>query len=512
MKKNILWLVLISIFFLATRLYQITDNPPSLYWDEASIGYNAYSVITTGRDEWGKVLPIHFRAFGEFKLPVYIYSVALAEVILGVNDLAVRFPAIIYSLGTLLITYFIAKKISGKDSIGLLSAFFISISKWLFVFSRTGYEANAGVFFYLGGLYFLLLSKKSNNFLIVSILSFAITLYCYNSFRIITPITLLVIITYLIFKLKKQVLNFPKQLSVLIGILILASIPLISFYVKGEGLIRFTDVSVDTHQGLVSFTKQFIVNYTSHFTPQFLLLTGDVNSRSQQPGFGQIYLLDVVLFILGILYIKQKESWQSAIPLLVLLIAPIPASLTKESPHALRSIIAAPAIVLLVTFGVDFLSNFPMRKALIVLIVTCDLVLFGQYYYTFVNQYSLHNAGNWQYGYKEIFTKYQSEFPNYQQIVVSDYLGNPYIFALWYLKYDPRSYLATVQYNAVSDWGFSKVAEFGKFRFEPINLSLSLSGKALIFASPQDKINKYQQRGVIENPDGTQVFKVYQSD
>src|SRR5581483_4793873 len=87
------WLSIIVLFFLATRLFQINSIPSSVYWDEASIGYNAYSIIKTGHDEWGKAFPIHFRAFGEFKLPVYVYSTAISEEIFGLDSLAVRLPA-----------------------------------------------------------------------------------------------------------------------------------------------------------------------------------------------------------------------------------------------------------------------------------------------------------------------------------------------------------------------------------------------------------------------------------
>src|SRR4051812_3604511 len=105
-KKTTLVLVFILAFFLFTRLYKITEIPGSLYWDEASIGYNAYSILTTGQDEWGVSFPIYFKAFGEYKLPVYIYSTVLSEKIFGVNTLAVRIPAVIYSLGIILLIYF----------------------------------------------------------------------------------------------------------------------------------------------------------------------------------------------------------------------------------------------------------------------------------------------------------------------------------------------------------------------------------------------------------------------
>jgi 4-amino-4-deoxy-L-arabinose transferase-like glycosyltransferase len=111
LKISKLFLALIILFFLIMRLYKISEIPPSVYWDEASIGYNAYSILQTGKDEWGEAFPIHFRAFGEFKLPIYIYSIVPFVKLFGLNELSVRVPAVLFSLGTVILTYLLAKKI-----------------------------------------------------------------------------------------------------------------------------------------------------------------------------------------------------------------------------------------------------------------------------------------------------------------------------------------------------------------------------------------------------------------
>jgi 4-amino-4-deoxy-L-arabinose transferase-like glycosyltransferase len=113
MKCKIL-LALIFLVFIVTRVYKITTIPSSVYWDEASIGYNAFAITTDLKDEWGNFLPLHFRAFGEFKLPVYIYSVASFVKLFGLNEYSVRLPAVIYSLGTLFVVYLLSKKINDK--------------------------------------------------------------------------------------------------------------------------------------------------------------------------------------------------------------------------------------------------------------------------------------------------------------------------------------------------------------------------------------------------------------
>src|SRR4030042_2777959 len=112
--KNRFLLAIVLLFFLATRIYKIADIPPSVYWDEASIGYNAFAVATDLKDEWGNFLPLHFRAFGEFKLPVYIYSVVPFVKIFGLNAFAVRIPAVFYTLGILIVVYLLTKRITGK--------------------------------------------------------------------------------------------------------------------------------------------------------------------------------------------------------------------------------------------------------------------------------------------------------------------------------------------------------------------------------------------------------------
>jgi len=170
LKPSRILFVLICLLFLFTRLYKISEIPPSVYWDEASIGYNAYSVLKTGKDEWGEFLPIHFRAFGEFKLPVYIYSVILFVQIFGLNEFSVRIPAVLFSLGSIILTYLLAKKLSSSEAVGLFSATLMTISPWFFIFSRTGFEVTAGLMFYLLGI-LLFLHKLNGKFFLLSVIS-----------------------------------------------------------------------------------------------------------------------------------------------------------------------------------------------------------------------------------------------------------------------------------------------------------------------------------------------------
>lgn len=448
-------LVFIYLLFFLTRFYKISEIPASLYWDEASIGYNAYSISKDGKDEWGDFLPLHFRAFGEFKLPVYIYSVVPFVKIFGLNEFSVRAPAVLFSLGVVILTFLLAKKLTGSEPAGLWSSFFITISPWFFIFSRTGYEASAGLTFYLLGI-LISLQKREGRYFFFSILSFIISAYSYNSFRIVAPLTILILAFIERDAVISEIKKSPYWLIVASIFIVLSILPIYRLYVYDAGSLRFQFVGA-TNLG------DFFNNYLSHFGADFLF-AGDKNLRSQQAGFGQIFLPDFVFLPLGFLYIiKSKSKYKFLLPMLVL-VGLIPSALTKEAPHALRSVSLVPFLSIISAYGVIFLKRFSPKKYFVeVAISVIFLVFFINYFINFLTAYSYQSAKDWQYGYKKLFT--ESKFENSDHVLVSDKDGQPYIFALFYLKYDPEKFRSEVVRNPVENWGFSTVKKFGKFEF-----------------------------------------------
>lgn len=502
-QTRILLLSIIILFFV-TRLYKINEIPPSVYWDEASIGVNAYSIAQTGKDEWGDFLPLHFRAFGEFKLPIYVYAVAIFVKIFGLNEFSVRAPAVLFSLGVIILTFFLAKRLTGNSAIGLWSSFFVSISPWFFIFSRTGYEATAGLIFYLLGIYLFFLHRKNPYFILISVISFILSAYSYNSFRIISPLTLLILI---IFEIKNLTANIGKLIPVIMisaAILAASLFPIYRLYVYDTGNFRFNVVGIKS-------TTDFFTNYLSHFSPNFLL-SGDKNLRSQQTGFGQIYFIDIFLIIFGILYILKSKSKYLRLFVIFLLIEPIPASLTKESPHALRSLSTVPFICMIASLGVIYMKKILKVKPLFLncLIIIVAIIFFAKYFFSFLTTYPVQSSKDWQFGYKEIFTKYSSEFSNYKRIIISDEYAQPYIFALFYGQYDPERFRTTVIRNDVSQWGFSTVYKFDKFEFGKVKKLVDENTvETLIFASANEQIpNKFSDE-IIKFLDGSIAFWVY---
>lgn len=342
--KNKIIFAFVLLLFLVFRIYKIADIPASVYWDEASIGYNAYAISTDLADEWGVTLPLHFRAFGEFKLPVYIYSVAVFVKAIGLNTYAVRLPAVFYSLGTLIVVYLLVKKITGKESTAILASFILCVSPWFFIFSRTGYEATAGLFFFLLALYLFIydVNRKyninKNITFFLGIFFLMGSMYSYTSFRLIS---LPVLLFFSVVALKE---GFKKNLPVvLLSLLVFAAslIPIARLFIYDAGFGRaqsfalipgFQQVydlagkphlqitfnrteGINWWQNVVAIGK----NYLSHFSPNFLFLKGDPNPRSQIPGHGQLYLFEIPLILFGLVAIIKSKKILYFLPLATLL-------------------------------------------------------------------------------------------------------------------------------------------------------------------------------------------------
>lgn len=519
-------LILICLLYLFTHLYQIWDIPPSVYWDEASIGYNAYSISLSGKDEWGDFLPIHFRAFGEFKLPVYIYTTAIFVKFFGLNEFSIRFPAVLFSLGSIIITYFLARKLFNGTKIALFSAFFMATSSWMFIFSRSGFEVSAGLMFYLLGIYWMLKAPKNKYMIFFGTTSFILSIYSYNSYRILAPLTLILLFLVYI-RLAKE-----KSYLFLLGALfffIVSLTPIVRLVIFDTGfgrvqtisifptIRRVYDLSGKPHLQLIfDRTKEtdwgnnlmiIVNNYFTHFSPSFLLFNGDENPRLHPQGSGQLFITDIFLVLLGIFLIKGKGKLLSYLPIILMFLGPIPSILFKENPHALRSLTMVPFISILMGVSAAYLSERFMKAAF--LIIIAYLLFFSICFQNFIFKYSDQASQEWQYGYKRLFIDYKDKFENFDKVIISDEFAQPYIFALYYLKYDPEKFRSEVKYNPYNDWGFSTAASFNKFEFRKIVQNDVHLKNSLIFATALQKLDNIETLAEIKFMDGRTAFKVY---
>src|SRR5579883_2284770 len=147
------WLLLgvIVVLALALRIWQLGIVPPSPDWDEVALGYNAYSILHTGRDEYGALLPVVMRSFDDYKPALYSYLAIPSIAVFGLTVWATRFPSVVFGVLTVFATYFLVEELFKKKTVSLVSSFLLAISPWHTQFSRIAFESNVGTAFNVFG-------------------------------------------------------------------------------------------------------------------------------------------------------------------------------------------------------------------------------------------------------------------------------------------------------------------------------------------------------------------------
>jgi len=479
------------------RFYKL-DSYPALNADEAAIGYNAYSLIQTGLDEHGNPWPIHFQSFNDFKPGLYFYLTPPFIKVLGMNEWAVRIPGALVGVGTVLVIYLLVKEIFKNELLGLTAAFFLAISPWHLHFSRGGWEVNLATFLITLGVWLFFKGLNNSRFFLGSVIFFALSLYAYHAARIVVPLLGLgLLVTY--FKNIKNNLKSVLTAGV-IGLLIL--IPLAWDFTRGSvgqraaGVGLFADPgplarineqrgehpslqgpwAKILHNKAVNYGLAFAQNWAEHFWGEFLFLSGDEIQRNKVPETGQMYLLDIIFLVAGFVFIaKKSKGWA---PILIwLLVAPIGAALTFQSPHSLRAQNMIIPLVIISAYGLISLSFFLhkqiKRKAFLNIIFAGFIIIIGGNFARYLHMYWVHMAKEYhfssQYGLKELASYIRQNQDKYKNIVVTDRYDQPYIMLLFYLKYPPQNFQNNHQLTPRDRFGFSTVREFDKYVFVPIS-------------------------------------------
>lgn len=491
-----LWLTLIVILAIFLRLYRLSSLPPALSWDEASIGYNAYSVLKTGRDEHGRFLPLDtFVAFGDYKPPLPIYLSVPTIATFGLNELAVRLPSAIAGVLTVILTYFLVTELffasKGASKLGLTTAFLLAISPWHIQLSRAAFEANIALFFVVGGAFLTLRAKRDPRLFLVCWLPFVATFYTFNSARYFSPILALVLVFYNFKEVRSHLVKFGLGL-IIAGICIL---PLTAHLLSPQARLRFTEVNIFTDSSIVAtanerinldrrawwskalhnrrfgYLRSYLLHFFDNLEPRFLFIKGDGNPKFSLQDVGELYLVELPFLIVGIYWLLVKEKKIFWLLIFWMLGAIVPAATARETPHALRIENSLPTWQVFIAYGgFTFFTNgrklikFSRRFWLLILSV---LLLLGNFFYfthNYFNHYAPEYSGEWQYGYREVIRFVSPLESQYQQIILSESIGRPYIYVLFYKQFDPKRLREAL--DATFDAaGFYNVFGLDKYRF-----------------------------------------------
>lgn len=471
MSKKIFILIFLSILFIGVfvRFYKLGVIPNSLDWDEVSQGYNAYSILTIGKDEFGTSHPFTIRSLNDYKPPMYVYLTILPVKIFGLNPFSARFVSAFFGSLSIILVYALVYEIFRKENyvklIALLSMFFFSISPLSIQFSRTGFDANVGVFFVLLGTWLFIsgLYKKISWLIFVGVFFLALSVYTTHSEKLFAPLFFVCLILYgRIFFLSKKIilicliaffgfLNifwfFDAQTKVRSsGVLFTSSPDLLKNSINEAA---FDKANNDLVGGLIHnrrfvYVNKYFENYLSHFDLNFLFISGD-NARHHASGMGILYLMSLPFILLGIFFVIRKRVYSAFILFAWFFIAPIASSFAIDAPNYQRSLIFLPIFQVFEALGCFYLFSLLSKIkfsriyfGIVIILFSLNVVYYFHQYFVYTNsEYGQY----WQYGYKEAIN-YVNKYANTdKKVFFANNIEQGYIFYLFYTKYDSQKYI-----------------------------------------------------------------------
>lgn len=514
--NNKLILIIILLFGLTLRVWDIQNNPSALYGDELTIAYDAYSLLKTGQDQLGNPFPLTFE-MGAGRPAGYVYFSIPFVAFFGPGALGVRMLSVLSGVGIIVLLYLFGRKFFSEQA-GLWAAALAALSPWDISLSRGGFEAHFALFLALLATYLFLAASRRPVFYVFSALAYGLTIHTYPTYKLVLPLFLPLLIWFRgnIKLLWSSKIKFYSFLSITIFfILVVLSI---NQTLAGGSERRFSDINIFSkdelkaqieqkinferslstlpqefvrifHNKAVEMGKVFIENYLQNFSLDFLIIHGDGHPRHNMATMGEIYLTEFILFFTGLISFWSRYKKILTMFLIWLFLAPIPTALV-DVPHALRSAFMLPSIIMISALGAVTLIN---KKSMFFLtgigiLFLIQFVFFAQKLF-FLAPYEYSNF--WAYPAKEAFEIVKLEKDNFNYVLLSDKIDNIEFAYPLYAKIDPAIVIS--QNQKKEELGGYQFKKFDNVYFGYIpdseieNFILNLDGSVLYIGTAQKR-------------------------
>lgn len=427
--------------------------PPELFGDEVDVGYQAFSLLNTGKDLYGQQLPWYIHSLSEWRMPLAIYAAVPTIALFGNTEIGVRGPQIVFGSLAPVIVFLLVYELRKNRKIAAFSAIALSCMPWHIHYSRAAFEVVIMLDLLLVAT--LVFIKKKY---ILSVIFFALAMYTYSTAIIFTPL----IMTFLVI-LQRMRFN-PKTLFSL-ALFIFLLVPLVVNIYLGPARGRFQAISIFNDQNLIkqitetrgqesskyeniwynkgeTFSRIILGNYFRAFSADFLFVRGDPIMRHSLQYVGGLIPFTAPFLVLGLYSLVRHRQW---FWVFWLLIAPIPSSLTSDGAfHATRLFFMVIPLAVGIGEGFILITNkiSSTSKKFIFIAVTLTLIIvqfiyIGHYY---VVRYPKESWRWWHVGYKKIMTDVYKNQSMYSRVFINNSYEPSLIRYLFYTKYSPKKF------------------------------------------------------------------------
>jgi len=491
--KNIRTLIaFIIVLALAAflRFYQLGNSNNGFYLDEAAIGYNAYSVMLTGKDEFGKSFPLLFRSFTDFKAPLYIYLSIIPIKVLGLSVFSTRFLSAFSGLTAVFVCYFLINMITKSNRLlSLITTLTLAIAPWHVFYSRGAWESNLSLLLLLVGSYFCFrgFQTKTKLLFLLGSVFFVLSAYAYHGQRIVAP---LILGTYILYFRNWLLENKKFLIQSFIAITIIAlPILIISFTPGGQSRVKslnyFSSQSILPWQNSNSLiknhtliaTRKWFALYTAYYSPKNLFSPDPAEKQRWLVDLATFYTWQFPFFIIGIFALIRSKKYSELKMFIIpwLMFSSVAAAFTGDPFSTVRALPLVFPLCVIIAVGIAETYLTISQKTRIFLPVFSIIILTSVSIINLLTQliYILpyERAKFWEVGYSSMINELQ-KYPN-NHVVIDNSRGESYIHLLFFTKFDPSAYQKETGYLELPNYynSFTRVNEkkFGQFEYRSIN-------------------------------------------
>ena len=523
---------LFAILFIASflRFWQLGIVPVGVTHDELGYIYNSYSIAKTGKNVFGEFLPFltWVNKIGWPFLPVPIYFSIPFFWLFELSATVGRLPSAVLGVMDVLLLYILVKQIFNKTGLALLAAFFLAISPWHLHFSRSAYDPNFALFFYLLGIVIFVFEIKRGRMPIFSPISFGLAIFSYRGMSVIFLPLIVILAWYGITVLRakrKQVIIFFLGVSFVVASLLFVVITNGNKYIADASIVdeakmqEEIDTQIRDAQGPLLLRRLFLnkpmyianklrENYVRAYSPEFLFLYTEPSKIYSIWSRGRIYFLDLPFIILGIAYLYKINKSAASFTALLVLIGGLP-GMIGGFPYSARNFFLSVFFPVLSAGGVLFLLQNVVIKQLKIIVIgvlaTSYAYILGSYVFDYYGRYAFYAGEAWAKSIKDISEVVNKNRQYYKKIIVGNTSFGDFIQYAFYAKIDPRAVQNT--------WKNRKKGSNESFSYQNVTYTIACfegKQKGEVMYIVHEGCNKFATpSALIKDYFGNTVWKIY---
>ncbi len=481
------WLPFVLIFLLAAvlRLWAFGTVPGGLNQDEASIGYDAWSILHYGIDRNGIRLPVHLIAWGSGQNALYAYLSMPFIAVMGLTVASVRMVNLLFGLASVALVFLILRRLSGLRCayIGMALA---AVAPWCIMVSRWGLESNLFPGLFLLAFYVLLAGLDRHGLLPLAAGLMALCLYAYGAAYLVVPVFCVAAAVYMLVRRKIPL----RWLFASVGVFVIVALPIALFVLTNLfhwGDIRIFGFTAPEMTGVTRMAtatqSHSLLDSLSYFFRN-VILQEDGMVGNQVPGYGTLYLISLPFTVYGVYAAVRRcrrEKASAWILVTVWLAAGLLLFLVYAWTNINRVNIVYPAMLLFTALGLDRLCSGRRKLAAV---GACYAVLLCGFCTQYFGPHNEKTSAAFFASFGEAIQAAEALAGEEDTVYVTSDVNAPYIYALFYTRTPPQDYLDTVQIPK-REVEFQWVSSFGHFVFDTSPLSRRAPG---IYVLPNSRL------------------------